>query len=356
MKLKVFVGLWLVSFSPLVGWAGEAVTNDAPDFKEVYELLRGNLKDASEAELNRAAVQGLLSQLKSRAALTGESKEGRPGGGSDSSFRTAVFDESYAYLRIGQIGAGVDQQVLTAYQQLASSNRIKGVVFDLRFADGQDYAAATALADLFFSTEKPLLDYGDGLKKSTAKTNAFSLPLAVLVNRQTTGAAEAFAGVLRQASIGLLIGTNTAGKATMGKEFALKNGQRLRIATSLIKLGNGQTFPAVGLQPDIHVEVNPEDEQAYFEDAYKILQKGARVSNSATNQANLSVTNRLPHHRTTEAELVRMHRDGELPDADAPAARSRENEASLHVIYDPALARAIDLLKGLSVVQQFRSI
>jgi C-terminal processing protease CtpA/Prc len=201
-----------------------------------------------------------------------------------------------------------------------------------------------------------LLDYGDGLKKSTAKTNAFSLPLAVLVNRQTTGAAEAFAGVLRQASIGLLIGTNTAGKATMGKEFALKNGQRLWIATSLLKLGNGQTFPATGLQPDIHVEVNPEDEKAYFEDAYQILPRGGALSNSPTNQANLSVTNRLPHHRTTEAELVRMHRDGELPDPDAVPARGRDNEAPPHVVYDPALARAIDLLKGLSVVQQFRSI
>jgi len=355
MKLKVFVGLWLVSLSPFWAGAGQAVGNDAPDFKEVYELLRANLKDGAEAELNRAAVEGLLGQLKSRAALIGESSAGHRSG-SDSAFRTAVFDGSYAYLRIGHISESVDQQVLKAYQQLASSNQIKGVVIDLRFADGQDYAAATALADLFFSNEKPLLDYGDGLKKSTAKTNAFSLPLAVLVNRQTTGAAEAFAGVLRQASIGLLIGTNTAGKATMGKEFALKNGQRLWIATSLLKLGNGQTFPATGLQPDIHVEVNPEDEKAYFEDAYQILPRGGALSNASTNQANLSVTNRLPHHRTTEAELVRMHRDGELPDPDAVPARARDSEAPPHVVYDPALARAIDLLKGLSVVQQFRSI
>jgi C-terminal processing protease CtpA/Prc len=154
----------------------------------------------------------------------------------------------------------------------------------------------------------------------------------------------------------LLIGTNTAGKATMGKEFVLKNGQRLWIATSLVKLGNGQSFPAAGLQPDIQVEVNPQDEQAYFEDAYQVLPKAGRLANSSTNQTNLSVTNRPLHHRTNEKELVRMQRDGELPDPDAPPSRSRENEAAPHVVYDPALARAIDLLKGLSVVQQFRSI
>jgi C-terminal processing protease CtpA/Prc len=208
---------------------------------------------------------------------------------------------------------------------------------------------------MFFSKEKPLLDYGDGMKNSTAKTNAFSLPLTILVNKQTTGAAEAFAGVLRQADIGLLLGTNTAGKATMGKEFTLNTGQRLWVATSLVKLGNGKSFPASGLQPDIKVEVSPADEHAYFEDAYKVLPKANDSANGSTNQTNLSVTNRLARHRTSEAELVRMHRDGELPDLEAPAAKSRETEMPPHVIYDPALARAIDLLKGLSVVQQFRS-
>jgi len=67
--------------------------------------------------------------------------------------------------------------------------------------------------------------------------------------------------------VGLLIGTNTAGKATIGKEFPLKNGQRLWIATSLVKLGNGQSFPPAGLQPDIQIEVSPQDEKAYFKDA-----------------------------------------------------------------------------------------
>ena len=90
-----------------------------------------------------------------------------------------------------------------------------------------------------------------------------------MVNRETTGGAEAFAGILRQAQVGLLLGTNTAGKATIGKEFTLKNGQRLWVATSLVRLGSGQLFPTAGLQPDIQVEVSPEDEQAYFEDAYK---------------------------------------------------------------------------------------
>ncbi len=354
MNLKFVAGFLLVGLCPFGATLRGAATNDSPEFKEVYELLRANLAGANEAELNRAAVQGLLSQLRSQAALLGESKDQIRAAPLEPGVRTAVFDGSYGYLRVSQIGVEADKQISAAYQELASSNRVKGLVLDLRFADGHDYAAAAALADWFFPGEKPMIDYGDGLKKSTVKTNALSLPLAVLVNRQTTGAAEAFAGILRQARIGLLLGTNTAGKATMGKEFPLTTGQRLWIAGSLVKLGDGQVFPAGGLQPDILVEVNPEDEQAYFDDAYKLLPKAGNFAASSNSQANLLLTNRPMGHRITEAELVQRHRDGQLPDPDVPSPKPREKEAPAHVIYDPALARAIDLLKGLAVVQHFR--
>ena len=359
MKLKFAVGLFLgcaLAFQGEVRAA--AATNEAPTFKEVYELLRTNLAGASEADLNRAAVQGLINELHSRAFFLGETKTTGPKttNNTESAVRTGVFDGAYGYLRIGQFETGTDKLVSSAYQQLSSSNQLKGIVLDLRFAGGQDYPAAIGLADMFFAAEKPLLDYGEGMKNSTTKTNAFSLPLTVLINKQTTGAAEAFAAVLRQADIGLLLGTNTAGKASMGKTFALRSGQRLWIATSLVKLGNGKSLPATGLAPDIQVETSDADELAYFEDAYKALPKANRWSGTSTNQTNLSLTNRPPRHRTSEAELVRMHRDGELPDLDAPVARGKEGEGSPHVIYDPALARAIDLLKGLSVVQHFRSI
>jgi hypothetical protein len=49
-----------------------------------------------------------------------------------------------------------------------------------------------------------------------------------------------------------------------------------------------------------------------------------------------------------------MHRDGQVPEADLAQPKSHEKETTAHVVYDPALARAIDLLKGLSVVRHFR--
>ena len=63
-----------------------------------------------------------------------------------------------------------------------------------------------------------------------------------------------------------------------------------------------------------------------------------------TNQA--GGTNRVVRRpRFNEAELVRERREG-ISEADVTALREREPEKP--VVSDPALARALDLLKGLA--------
>jgi hypothetical protein len=184
--------------------------------------------------------------------------------------------------------------------------------------------------------------------KSTDKTNAFRQPVAILVNQFTTGAAEALAAVLRQKDVGLLIGTNTAGRASITKDFSLKNGEILRIAVAPVKSGDGEIVDR--LKPDIQVDVNPDDERVYFTEAYKVLRPN--FTGTSTNVASLSVTNK-PRKRLNEAELVRMLREGENPDEET--AGPARNEPMKPVMMDPALARAIDLLKALAVVRHTRS-
>ena len=328
-----------------------------PDFKEVYDLLKANLAGADEAQLNRAAALGLIAKLEPRVKLVSGDDASEPGTNQPLVVRAAVLDGAFAYLRVRGFAPGLELQFNEAYQRLAASNRLKGVVVDLRFAGGTDYAAAAALAEWFVAGEKPLLDWGAGMKSSSGKISPIALPLTVLLNKETSGAAEAFAGVLRQASTGVLIGAPTAGQASMFREFPLRGGQRLRVATTPIKLGNGEAMPLAGVVPDISVEVDPADEKFYFEDAYRTLKtnqlaSATAVSSSATN---LAGTNRPPRRRVNEAELVRLQREGQLPDLEgalAGAGTMRDRETASQLINDPALARAVDLLKGLAVVQR----
>ena len=320
------------------------------EFKEVFDLIRTNAVGMNEAELNRAAVDGLLAKVNARAWLVDPARSSAADANAAPISSSALFDENYGYIRIAHLSPRLPEQFAAALEKLLATNKIKGLVIDLRYAGGNDYETAAKVADRFLGSEQPLLDWGQGAAKSTDKTNAFRQPVAILVNRYTTGAAEALAAVLREKDIGLLIGTNTPGQASITKDFPLQNGSLLRIAVAAVKTGDGKIVEQ--LKPDIQVDVNPEEERAYFMDAYKVLPR-ATGSGGMTNLASVTITNK-PRKRMNEAELVRMLRDGENLD-DETARLARPAEAPKPLITDPALARAVDLLKALAVVRPARA-
>jgi len=327
-------------------FAADSEAASAPDFNEVYNLVRQHIPEVNEANLNRAAVEGLISSLSPKVVLV------KPDGGASAEMalvsRTNWFDGKIGYLRISKVADGLAGAVQGACRQLTATNPLNGLILDLRYAGGQDYSAAVTTVDLFLAKEKPLLDWGQGLKQSKENAEALTIPTVLLVNRQTEGAAEAIAAVLRQAGAGLILGSRTAGQAMVAQEFPLKNGDRLRIMTSPIRLGDGSELSPDGLKPDISVTVSPQVERAYFVDAFKDPSRtNAPAAASGTNS--VPGTTRARRPRFNEAELVRERRDGYNLDTDGPEGSDADSDTGL--VRDPALARAIDVLKGLALVR-----
>lgn len=324
------------------------VPSAAPDFKEVYDLVAAHLGGMTPAELNRTAVQALLSALGSRVSLNGvETSTNEP-----LVSKTSLFDGGITYLRVARVDDGLAAALREGYGKSAGTNKINGLVLDLRYAGGMDYAAAGAAADVFLKKERPLLDWGAGMARSREKTDALGMPVAVLVNHQTAGSAEALAGVLRQTGIALVLGNRTAGQAMVAEEYPLREGGRLRIATSPVHLGDGAAMSPEGVKPDIGVAVSPEDERAYYADAFKDLGKpGLLAGTSFSTVGPVNGTNRTRRARFNEAELVRERKEGFNSDQEAVDAG---NDTEKPAVRDPALARALDVLKGLAVVRQSR--
>jgi len=138
-------------------------------------------------------------------------------------------------------------------------------------------------------------------------------PLVILVNGQTTGAAAALATRLRLAGRGLVIGS-----------------------------------PSASPHPDIAVQVGADTEKKFLADPY------LAASNAPAGGPAVTVTNdwlAFVDH-TSEAELVRKRvKDGE--DDSDPAATPRTPAPP--AIQDPALRRAVDLLKSLASLQPPRA-
>ncbi|MHB9006643.1 MAG: hypothetical protein ACYDC1_06890, partial [Limisphaerales bacterium] len=85
------------------------IVAESPAFADVYDLVRSNLTAMTDAELNAAAVRGLLQQLPGRVLLVTNSA----GTASDTNpptaliARTDVFDQAQGYLRIGRVEPGL---------------------------------------------------------------------------------------------------------------------------------------------------------------------------------------------------------------------------------------------------------
>jgi hypothetical protein len=325
----------------------------APDFKEIYDLVRQHLSGVNEADLNRAAVRGLLGVLGPNVSLVASDESSTNTDGVLVS-KSSLFDGPVGYIRVRWVAEGLDKVVRQAWQEVASTNKLNGLIIDLRFAGGTDYAAAAATADIFARKEQPLLDWGQGMVKSKEKSDLVTVPIGVLVNEKTAAAAEALAAALRETGAGLIVGSRTAGQAMIAQDYPLKNGERLRIATSPIQLGDGSSLSSQGVKPDIAVEVTPTDERAYYADAFKELaQPGSASSGGGAASNNATGGTRVRRPRFNEAELVRERRDGVIPDSDQAGAERNDTEKP--VVRDPALARALDFLKGLSLIRQTRS-
>jgi C-terminal processing protease CtpA/Prc len=327
----------------------------APDFHEVYDLVKSHLAGATDEDLNRTAVQGFVTALKPRVLLITNAQSSGSVTSAPIVVKSNLFEGNIGYIRVGRVADGLSSNVRQVYDTIGTTNKLKGLVLDLRFANGDDYAAAAAVADLFVRKQQQLLKWGGGSAQSKEKNNAITIPVAALVNGETQAAAEALAAVLRQTGSGLILGTRTSGQAMVATDFPLKNGDRLRIATARIEVGDTGTLSPEGLKPDIQVQVNPEDERAYYADAFKVIQPAQLMADatlSITNQGQLSSTNRNRRPRFNEAELVRERKEGVNLDQEQGSEKEPDDKPMVH---DPVLARALDLLKGLAVVRHTSS-
>jgi C-terminal processing protease CtpA/Prc len=264
-----------------------------------------------------------------------------------------IVEKSFGYYRLSRVENGSMSQLKTAFLAHAQTNEIKGVVLDLRYAAGESQEEAARGAEEFLATLKsrpaapPKSDRTKTVEKPGEKNRVAPLPLVLLVNRETRGASETVVERFREKNAGLVIGVTSAGTGNYFQDFPLKNGNILRVLSNAPQPVPEKPAVLSNIKPDLEVAINPQDELAYFYDAYRVAPRASVDTNQVARAA-------LGRRRVNEAELVRMQREGLSTDPEAAAA-PRDTETP-RIITDPALARALDLLKGLSLVQQTRSL
>ena len=131
---------------------------------------------------------------------------------------------------------------------------VDAVLVDLRNNSGGALTEANKLTGLFTSAGATLqikesngniIPWGDARVRQ-----AWSKPMAVLVNRYSASASEIFAGAIQDYQRGLVIGQRTFGKGTVQRLDSLSEGQ-LKITESKFYRVSGDSTQSRGIDPDI---------------------------------------------------------------------------------------------------------
>jgi peptidase S41-like protein len=308
------------------------------DLQAAISLLKSNFTNPeaiTDAELNRATLQGLLARLPGGLLLVAskESAAAEPA----LPFYSEIFEGHIGYIRAGSLDNGNLKELDKRLQDF-SAKKVDAVIVDLRASATGDFATAAEFAKRFCPKGKALFSIR---KPGTRQDRAFNSDrdpvfqglVVVLADSETAGGAEALAATLRFCDKALIIGQTSAGRAAEYSDLPLPSGKILRVASAEAVLGDGQPLFPGGVKPDLPVEMSVADKRQIFRQS----EKGMSPFVYETERPHLN-----------EAALIA----GTNPELDIPDAQRRLRNRDKQPPRDSVLQRALDVVTSLEIYQK----
>ncbi len=204
--------------------------------------------------------------------------------------------------------------LLKAQQQ---SNRLAGIVLDLRSNPGGLLDQAVRVADLFLDEGRIVSTQGRSREYELAKQNLyrFDYPILILSNGDTASASEIVAGALRDHGRALVIGEPSFGKGSVQTVFELPGDQALKLTIARYFTPRGISIQNVGIMPDIWLQpIYPLKGQANLLGEYRY--KGERFLDHSLDQEKLRAAGVQAHDM--KAFYLNEESTGKSPDKDIP--------------------------------------
>jgi len=174
------------------------------------------------------------------------------------------------YIKISQFNENAGVQVEKALKEL-TSQRVKGIILDLRNDPGGLLSEAVNVADLFLPEGK-LVVYTRGRNGETQKYFARrkpvvpnDLPVIVLINKGSASASEIVAGALQDYKRAIILGEKSFGKASVQNIIPLEDGSALKLTVAYYYTPLGRLIHNRGIVPDVQVAMDEKQEEALRE-------------------------------------------------------------------------------------------
>lgn len=257
-------------------------------------------------------------------------------------------EKDVGYLRITSFSEmTADNLKKEINKMMTAKTKPAGFVLDLRNNPGGLLDQAIEVADSFLDKGEIVSTRGrvaDSAKRYNATKGDLTggLPVVVLINGGSASASEIVAGALQDHKRAVVMGTKSFGKGSVQTVIPLTGHGAMRLTTSRYYTPSGNSIQAVGITPDIEVE------QAKIEAVQSL-----KMRQEADLKGHLENLKRKKEEekkrKEEEAKAAGDKKDGKAEKgengAEADKAPPKEGDPQT----DFQLARAIDLLKGLSV-------
>jgi carboxyl-terminal processing protease len=204
-----------------------------------------------------------------------------------------LMDAGIGYIKAEAITKGKAQEIASKIKSLEKSGA-KKILLDLRNCAEGDESEGVAVANLFLN--HGTITYLQGQKFPREAFNAdpakdvTNLPVAVLVNRGTSGPAEIVAAAILENARGDVVGDKTFGDGSVQKTIDLPDGGALILSIAKYYSPSGKAIQDVAVTPSVVVAdaldeaVSPDDEESP-----STPQDEAKPKNTVDDQLNKAV-------------------------------------------------------------------
>jgi carboxyl-terminal processing protease len=180
-----------------------------------------------------------------------------------------MMDDGIGYIKVEALTKGKSQEIASKVKSLEKSGA-KKILLDLRYCAEGDESEGIATANLFLN--HGTITYLQGQKFPRQAFNAdpskaiTNLPVAVLVNRGTSGPSEIVAAAILENARGDIVGDKTFGDGSIQKTLDLPDGGALILSVAKYYSPSGKAIQDTAITPNVVVAdaiddgISPDDD------------------------------------------------------------------------------------------------
>lgn len=238
---------------------------------EVEQIIDENYLGTKDSEsLIRGLCKGYVEGLNDSAAkyLTAEEYAAYTKTVEGETILYKNFGKGVGYIQFLGFTNSTKQSFTSALSDFSGSatSKVSMLVLDIRNCKTGDIEVVASLLDLLLPEGETIAGIDkDGTRSVlyTSDSSALDYDIAVLVNENTSGAAEMFASTLNAYGKAKIVGKTTAGSCARTEAKQLSNGDYL-IIPQLYYVTKGQhTYSNTGIVPSVIVEFSAAEQKAF---------------------------------------------------------------------------------------------